>query len=153
MCPYFTWGLHCAENCTCVEDNTEYCDPVNGFCSCKDGWENTTCSDDVNECDSFSCPLNSTCVNSLGSFECVCDPGFFKSAVDICTGTLMCHLKNPCKQSSQCRFIKVTRWLVCLLVDRLLDHFVCNSFIQSKDLPIFRQLIMNNGTGGEQLQV
>ena len=41
---------------------------------------------DLNECDLFDgiCRANSFCVNSLGSFYCVCDVGY--SGMEICEG-------------------------------------------------------------------
>ena len=45
-------------------------------------------SPDIDECSSeatLTCPDNSTCVNSQGSYKCTCDAGFFKDE-SICTG-------------------------------------------------------------------
>ena len=47
------------------------------LCTCLAGYEmdENTCID-INECDlTNSCGKNAECVNSVGSFECVCNPG------------------------------------------------------------------------------
>lgn len=90
VCPNFTWGFECSQDCACVQSNTEVCNPVNGECTCKEGWENTTCSDDTNEClnGMADCTLNSTCYNNDGSFKCICDPGFMMNANGTCEGMM-----------------------------------------------------------------
>ncbi|KAH3747337.1 hypothetical protein DPMN_181762 [Dreissena polymorpha] len=70
--------------------HTSVCNTVNGSCTCDAGWVGTECKTDVNECASangFKCHANSTCVNTLGSYTCDCDPGFKTSSIgDSCTG-------------------------------------------------------------------
>ena len=63
------------------------------------------------ECDDFSvCPeRDSTCVNTIGSFECSCNDGFKRNG-DKCENINECdvpHYQNPClsKQHSTCRDI------------------------------------------------
>ena len=43
---------------------------------------------DYNECDDFSydCPVNSTCVNSDGSYSCRCDTGYRLDGNGDCAG-------------------------------------------------------------------
>ena len=31
---------------------------------------------DINQCDIDSCPSDATCIEALGSFNCLCSPGF-----------------------------------------------------------------------------
>jgi len=63
----------------------EYVFQFIGPCSCPDG-----CTDnginDVNECDTNNgdCGENTDCVNTIGSYQCVCKPGFVQDG-DICT--------------------------------------------------------------------
>jgi len=63
----------------------EYVFQFIGPCSCPDG-----CTDDgindVNECDTNNgdCGENTDCVNTIGSYQCVCKPGFVQNG-DNCT--------------------------------------------------------------------
>ena len=82
------FGDNCGERCTCDLGNTEICQPNNGTCICKTGWQGANCSDDVDECsgvDRYHCPGNSSCENTDGSFRCICDTGFEKSGY-VCIG-------------------------------------------------------------------
>jgi hypothetical protein len=48
-------------------------------CECADGWSDARCDFDVNECAEGypnECHKDSLCVNTLGSYECECLPGF-----------------------------------------------------------------------------
>ena len=41
---------------------------------------------DIDECEGTAlCPANSTCVNTFGSFDCVCDDGFVQNG-SVCIG-------------------------------------------------------------------
>ena len=87
-CEFGSYGDNCRENCTCILQNTEACNPENGECTCKSGWQGDDCSLDVNECidtDSYFCPTNSYCDNADGTYRCVCDIGFEKSGT-MCIG-------------------------------------------------------------------
>jgi hypothetical protein len=86
VCPDDNYGENCMENCTCDNDNTVSCDPVNGTCKCSEGWSGVRCQDDINECNTTTCPDNSQCVNTEGSFYCKCDVGYFTSSDGTCQG-------------------------------------------------------------------
>ena len=44
------------------------------------------CTADIDECEGTAlCPANSTCVNTFGSFDCVCDDGFVQNE-SVCIG-------------------------------------------------------------------
>lgn len=44
------------------------------------------CAADIDECEGTAlCPANSTCVNTFGSFDCVCDAGFVQNG-SVCIG-------------------------------------------------------------------
>ncbi|KAH9524422.1 hypothetical protein Btru_054506 [Bulinus truncatus] len=77
-CSNFTFGEKCQYTCDCIKDNTLYCDPLNGNCSCLSGWTSKNCSVDVNECSLYyyNCGPNGVCVNTPGSYKCVCQNGF-----------------------------------------------------------------------------
>lgn len=51
-------------------------------CTCKQGWQGATCSDDINECvaGTDDCGANSTCANNEGGYTCVCDIGFISDS-------------------------------------------------------------------------
>ncbi|PIO64598.1 calcium binding EGF domain protein [Teladorsagia circumcincta] len=59
------------------------CDPlfgvcIDGECGCMDGFRKLgkICID-INECEKVStCPANSRCINTVGSYKCECDAGF-----------------------------------------------------------------------------
>ena len=77
--------------------NTDLCDTVNGSCTCKQGWEGSSCEVNVDECTRSPnlCPdLHDHCVDSNGSFACVCDSGYI-SIGQTCVGEL--GLCNLCK--------------------------------------------------------
>ena len=77
--------------CVCFVSNTSYCNNVDGTCTCKTGWNGTTCDLDVNEClNKTICDdvPNSKCYNLDGSYDCVCDPGYRKDLT-----TRLCHSK------------------------------------------------------------
>ena len=42
-CDGFTYGPGCTSNCLCAQDNTDFCDAVNGTCICNDGWKGDQC--------------------------------------------------------------------------------------------------------------
>lgn len=68
---------NCTTPCTCVKNNTEYCNSTTGQCVCKPGWKSSDCSQDVDECynNPLSCPDYSVCRNFNGSFDCTCKVG------------------------------------------------------------------------------
>ena len=76
-CEAGKWGEKCHEDCFCVPDNTDVCDPVNGNCRCKLGWSGIACEKDINEClTENECDLETEkCVNADGSYTCVCKKG------------------------------------------------------------------------------
>ena len=66
-------------NCT-WPDTTKY----EFKCACGKGWTGPQCDQDVNECNSTGvvpappppCGLNGVCNNTLGSYFCMCNPGY-----------------------------------------------------------------------------
>ena len=63
QCPYGRYGLGCSRTCDCVNGGT--CNPVDGSCSCPDGWTGR-------KCDQRSC-LDSTTYGPQCSLICSCD--------------------------------------------------------------------------------
>jgi hypothetical protein len=86
-CAQGTFGTNCTSTCTCNSTHSTSCHHVTGACTCKAGWEGSTCSSDIDECaNSTTCPANSQCVNTQGSFVCQCHNGYFKNASAQCQG-------------------------------------------------------------------
>uniref|UniRef100_A0A8W8NDF3 Fibrillin-1 n=1 Tax=Magallana gigas TaxID=29159 RepID=A0A8W8NDF3_MAGGI len=76
-CDSGKYGLNCESNCSCNAQNTQSCNNVDGSCTCKTGWEGTTCTTNIDEClNSSICPLNSNCTDSPGSYSCDCIAGY-----------------------------------------------------------------------------
>ncbi|XP_055860003.1 neurogenic locus notch homolog protein 2-like isoform X4 [Biomphalaria glabrata] len=85
-CQPFTYGDTCTRQCECVQNNTARCDSVTGQCICFNGWTSSDCSLDIDECceDSQICPDYSECLNTHGSYDCVCYVGLELSECGQC---------------------------------------------------------------------
>ncbi|KAH9523872.1 hypothetical protein Btru_047284, partial [Bulinus truncatus] len=90
-CLQGTWGLDCARNCSCSL-GASTCNPKTG-CVCKDGYNGTYCSENINQCDQLNCSQykNQECVERDGPDLCACKPGFANS-----TATGQCENINEC---------------------------------------------------------
>ena len=78
----YSWGRNCSQSCHCNKQHTEYCNKVDGTCFCKAGWTGKDCNEDIKECNNTGyCPTNSKCNEQNGTFECICNDGFFLSDV------------------------------------------------------------------------
>ncbi|KAK7482356.1 hypothetical protein BaRGS_00026375, partial [Batillaria attramentaria] len=102
-CQEGKYGDNCADTCNCRTQNTQFCNKTNGVCECKSGWKDTDCSQDINECADaalYSCVADSRCVNTNGSYICVCEDGFFKASDGNCTDLDECldSDANDCPQ-------------------------------------------------------
>ncbi|KAK7483627.1 hypothetical protein BaRGS_00025180, partial [Batillaria attramentaria] len=87
VCRQGSYGEGCVNTCTCDMQNTISCDNVNGSCTCKAGFHGPTCTDDINECTAtpgVTCPENSHCINTIGSYLCACENGYFKDTDGSC---------------------------------------------------------------------
>ena len=60
---------------------------------CAVGYTGLTCVDDIDHCQSATCPNNSTCVHVDGveSFECICNPDFKLDGTNRC---VQIHITN-----------------------------------------------------------
>ena len=93
VCPAGTFGPDCSGSCTCNTQNSVSCDHVSGTCNCTAGWEGNACDVDIDECTAPSgvtCPANSNCINTAGSYVCACETGYYKDSSGLCQGK--CHL-------------------------------------------------------------
>ncbi|XP_060567857.1 neurogenic locus notch homolog protein 1-like isoform X2 [Ruditapes philippinarum] len=94
------------ENCTgnvdfcsinpCFNNGTCNNEAFNFTCDCNDGWTDSTCQTNIDECvNKTLCQHGGLCNDSLGSFDCICSNNF--------TGSY-CELDvDECKNSSACR--------------------------------------------------
>ena len=76
--------------CACNMSNSLNCNSTSGNCTCKPEWTGSTCDEDLNECNNTSScnsSKNELCVNTPGSFHCICQTGYYRQyeAAD-CTG-------------------------------------------------------------------
>ncbi|XP_059143235.1 latent-transforming growth factor beta-binding protein 4-like [Physella acuta] len=101
-CYYGTNGYSCNQNCSC-NVTKGICFAENGTCECLKGWKDTDCNTDINECNYQinPCQNNSICVNTLGSYRCVCDKGFFKSNHG-CTPCGKMKFGQDCSEKCNC---------------------------------------------------
>lgn len=58
--------------------------------------------EDVNECDATPCPVNATCSNTVGTYQCVCQDGYsYNSITNTCDNINEC-LNAPCVIGATC---------------------------------------------------
>ena len=85
-CPVSESDDPCVNN-PCQEWGTCVVTSNRGFvCDCPEGTSGDQCEINPDECENHAC-VNGVCVDSLGEYNCVCDPGF--------TGTLCDELRVP----------------------------------------------------------
>lgn len=77
-------GICCNPDCPDCTENA-YCS-IDAECLCQTGYEGNGLVDctDVNECESVSCPHSTECLNTPGSYICVCPDGLTMNNI---TGT------------------------------------------------------------------
>ncbi|KAL3836478.1 hypothetical protein ACJMK2_021910, partial [Sinanodonta woodiana] len=86
-CDRFHYGINCYSECNCGI-GADTCNRVTG-CICKTGWTGARCNMDQDECGSIGvCNGTHTyCLNTPGSFQCLCENGYsmdnFGSCIDI----------------------------------------------------------------------
>ena len=62
----------CENGATCIPElGTE-----NYSCHCLPGFSGLNCGTNIDECEERSCPENTTCVDGINSFRCVCSNGY-----------------------------------------------------------------------------
>ena len=96
----------CPTNSKCRSPTTDQCECEQGFGSA--GNDKTFCVD-VDECD--SCDKNADCENTIGSFSCSCQPGYFGNG-------LSCFDLNECDTDAH----KCTKETTCTNTD---GSFTC----------------------------
>ncbi|KAH9523896.1 hypothetical protein Btru_047344, partial [Bulinus truncatus] len=100
-CSGETWGLECANSCSCGL-GSDHCDPKTG-CVCKAGFTGILCDQDIDECKSgvLRCTVKEKCVNTPGSATCVCLDGYKKvngecQDVNECSNTTLNNCTQAC---------------------------------------------------------
>ncbi|XP_052784322.1 uncharacterized protein LOC128220099 isoform X2 [Mya arenaria] len=108
-CSGWLYGQNCDSPCLCDQDNTKTCNGTNGECSCKAGWLGSICSENLNECSpggSNNCPYNSSCVDTPGSFKCVCNTGYLMNGYGKCQECQQGHYGNDCVHTCACNGLR-----------------------------------------------
>lgn len=91
-CPPFRHGTGCTSMCNCSLESTVACSHTVGTCLCRQGWQSVTCTDDVDECSGENvCGVNQYCVNSAGSYLCMCKEEYIQDGG---------HCRDPCEGCS-----------------------------------------------------
>ncbi|XP_070174635.1 fibropellin-1-like [Littorina saxatilis] len=104
-CNEGVFGQHCNTSCNCDMTHTLSCGHVNGTCYCKAGWEGVTCEDDVDECNDslHNCTGDQQeCVNTIGGFVCVCQPGYVLDNNSVCQDCSEGTFGPNCNSSCSC---------------------------------------------------
>uniref|UniRef100_A0A8C1LKJ5 Uncharacterized protein n=1 Tax=Cyprinus carpio TaxID=7962 RepID=A0A8C1LKJ5_CYPCA len=99
----------CGNYSKCLNTHGSY------YCTCKEGFRsqppNFTATtgqcfgmseDYVNECVSSVCGAHSSCFNTLGSFRCICSPGFHTHENSTCTDINECLEQDVCGTNANC---------------------------------------------------
>lgn len=79
-------------------------------CECKPEWTGPNCAEDVNECLSNPCAINSLCVNNVGGYQCECNRGWNGPN---CTEDINECLSNPCVNNGKCISLNGTYECLC----------------------------------------
>lgn len=82
------WGTNCINKCSCGVGALP-CDKQRG-CVCREGWSGDKCQFDKDECalNDKCTGQNENCVNTPGSYECVCKTGYEYSSNN-CIGNII----------------------------------------------------------------
>ncbi|XP_036950936.1 vitamin K-dependent protein S isoform X2 [Acanthopagrus latus] len=91
----------------CYKEGSENCvDGQASFkCVCKPGWKGPRCEDDIDECTDPEYPAgcNQKCHNFPGSFQCLCEDGYFISNKINCVDVDECILyPSICEEPAKC---------------------------------------------------
>ena len=112
----------CQNNATCYDvtatevDSVDYSMPY--FCECVDGFQGLLfkssdafnlflhcypgefCEENIDDCENHGCEAGGRCVDGVGTFSCLCPPGFSGRLCDVDEDE--CR-DNPCSHGATCR--------------------------------------------------
>ncbi|XP_034005716.1 stabilin-2 [Trematomus bernacchii] len=101
-CSTKRFGSTCSSVCSCVHGVCASGLTGDGRCTCFSGYKGPSCDQELPECVSLRCPLNSRCMEEAltARLVCQCLPGYQKSG-DTCLSvnpcrTQVCHLQASC---------------------------------------------------------
>ena len=70
----------CINNATCIDvRHTDFDLAGSGlayFCECTDGFRGEYCEENIDDCENSGCENGGLCVDGIGTFSCICPPGF-----------------------------------------------------------------------------
>ena len=70
----------CQNNATCIDaHHTDFEVPSTSqhyFCECRDGFRGEYCEENIDDCETAVCEAGGQCVDGIGTFSCICPPGF-----------------------------------------------------------------------------
>ncbi|KAL3837374.1 hypothetical protein ACJMK2_022736 [Sinanodonta woodiana] len=102
-CELSKYGENCNNTCKCGQGAIR-CDYIKG-CICSDGWTETNCDEDLDECQVPNICNDSLkiCLNTKGSYACNCRDGYVLNTNGSCTDLNECTdpLLNTCQQVCQ----------------------------------------------------
>ncbi|XP_060067948.1 mucin-like protein [Ylistrum balloti] len=103
-CPNGRYGYHCDSVCACNFNRTDTCNKVNGTCNCMTGWTGIDCNTNINECDvPMLCGSHADCIDTNGSYECVCVQGYSNLGNGTCIDQNECLVgAHNCSQYANC---------------------------------------------------
>ncbi|KAK3612288.1 hypothetical protein CHS0354_011006 [Potamilus streckersoni] len=115
-CEIGHWGIGCKMDCSCNGTNSLGCDKSTG-CLCFGNWTGIYCNQDTDECSIPDvCPKNSHCVNSIGSFSCLCNPGYTQNGSRGCEPCSGNRYEANCSKTCRCNMANSRN------VDQTCDH-------------------------------
>lgn len=103
--------------CLCRKGFTGHCDACEGNWNCQviKPWLKSLYFLDIDECltNTHECSANSECKNTLGSYECICGPGYTGDG-KVCTDINECQLgTHKCGQNAECQNLVGSYKCIC----------------------------------------
>ncbi|GBN02945.1 Protein crumbs, partial [Araneus ventricosus] len=78
------------------------------YCNCSGGFTGALCDEEVDECLSFPCMNNGTCIDQVNDYACICPAGYegaqCERAQEICYPDILCLNGGTCVEGSNNSF-------------------------------------------------